>query len=329
MTSATGTTPTVLRTIAPAKVNLGLRVTARRPDGFHELRSVFLRLDLADELALTALEAHDTADRLVIEGDPDCPVEGNLVLTAVRAFRDAAAAPVGPAAVTLRKRIPMAAGLAGGSSDAAATLRLLARRHPGAVDDLRLDGVALAVGSDVPFFLSAVGGALVSGTGQEVEPLPPPIEPLGVLLVTPAVGLSTAAVFGAWDRLPEGARLPTVERDVLDLLAAELRAGASPSTIVGLAPALRDANDLWPAAVAVEPRMADCRTALEDRLARPVLMTGSGSTLVALLPDPPSAQDAAARLRSDLTAALAGARVAATATGTPYPPEVVIEQEGA
>ena len=316
---------TAVRTLAPAKVNLGLRITARRTDGFHELRSVFLRLDLADALHLTA--APDGKDHLVVEGDPDCPIEGNLVLAAARAFRDAAAAPVGPVAVTLRKRIPMAAGLAGGSSDAAATLRLLAQRHPGAVDDASLEAVAGAVGSDVPFFLAAVGAALVSGTGQEVDPLPPPIEPLGVLLVTPAAGLPTAAVFGAWDRLHDAGRLAPGDPDVVDRLAAELRAGAAPSTVLGLAPLLRDANDLWPAAVAVEPAMDTFRGGLEERLGRPVLMTGSGSTLVALYPDASQAEAAARRLAGGPPAGLGIARVAATASGTPYPPEVVIEQE--
>lgn len=328
MTHVAEMTPARLRTTAPAKVNLGLRVTARRADGFHELRSVFLRLDLADTLRLTT--GPDARDRLVIEGDPDCPIEGNLVLAATRAFRDAAATPVGPVALALHKRIPMAAGLAGGSSDAAAALRLLAQRHLGAVDDTSFEALARAVGSDVPFFMAAVGAALVSGTGQEMEPLPPPIEPLGVLLVTPPVGLSTAAVFGAWDRLHDAGRTVVEgDPDVVERLAAELRAGAPPATILGLAPLLRDANELWPAAVAVEPAMETFRGVLEDRLARPALMTGSGSTLLALYSEPALAEDVARRLASAPPTGLRNARVAAAASGTPYPPEVVIEEEGA
>lgn len=316
-----------LRTSAPAKVNLGLRVTARRPDGFHELRSLFLRLRLADDVRLA--DAVGASDTLVVEGDPDCPVDGNLALRACAAFRAAVSGGVrlGPVAVRLRKRIPMEAGLAGGSSDAAAVVRLLARRHPGALDDARRAELARSLGADVPFFLDAAGAALVSGVGEAVEPLPPPVEPLGVLLVRPDVGLSTARVFGAWDALHQEPA-PGAGPSVLDLLASELRAGASPSTIVGFASRLREANDLWPAAVAVEPRMPACRDALEDRLGRPVLMTGSGSTLVALHEDPSSAVAAAEALRASPPRVLGDAWVGASVSGTPYPPEVDIVEEG-
>jgi 4-diphosphocytidyl-2C-methyl-D-erythritol kinase len=136
-------------------------------------------------------------------------------------------------------------------------------------------------------------------------------------------------VFGAWDRLHEAGRVAPGDPDVVDRLAAELRAGASPSTVLALAPVLREANDLWPAAVAVEPAMERFRGALEDRLGRPVLMTGSGSTFLVLYPDAPQAHDAARRTASWPATGLDIARVAATVSGTPYPPEVVIEEEGA
>lgn len=321
---------TALRTSAPAKVNLGLQVVTRRPDGYHELRSVFLRLTLADEVSLA--DGDGPRDTLVVEGDPACPVDGNLALRAVAAIRSTVAADVPPVAIRLRKRTPLEAGLAGGSSDAAAVLRLLARRHPGVPDGSRRIALAASLGADVPFFLSAAGAALVTGIGEGVEPLPPPIEPLGVLLVRPPVGLPTARVFGAWDAHhgdghPGGAAVGRGAAAAIDELAAELRAGATPQALVALAPRLRDANDLWAAAVVVEPRMAGFRDALEARLGRPVLMTGSGSTLVALLDDPASAMDAAEALRADLPAPLVGAWLAASASGTPYPPTVDIEEE--
>jgi 4-diphosphocytidyl-2-C-methyl-D-erythritol kinase len=319
-----------LRTTAPAKVNLGLRITARRPDGYHELRSVFLRLDLADDLTLGDAPGRD--DRLEVDGDPECPIGDNLVLTAVEAFRATAArsgALVEGVAIRLRKRIPMAAGLAGGSSDAAAILRLLARRHPGAVDDLALAPLAQRLGSDVPFFVAAAGAAVVTGAGVELDPLPPPIEPLGVLLVTPAVRLATGRVFDAWDALhPDGA--DTLEGpDAGERLASELRAGAPPAAVVELAPALRDANDLWAGAVALEPALAGWRDDLEGRLGRPVLMTGSGSTLFVLSASPEEARRAAEGLRADLPVGLEGALLYACASTTPYPPEVVTMEEGA
>jgi 4-diphosphocytidyl-2-C-methyl-D-erythritol kinase len=180
----------------------------------------------------------------------------------------------------------------------------------------------------VPFFVEAVGAALVSGTGDSLEPLPPPIEPLGVLLVRPPVGLATGRVFGAWDRSHTGPHEPAPS-PVIDELAAELRAGARPRTLIQLAGRLRDANDLWAAAAAEEPRMGHCRDALETRLARPVLMSGSGSTLFALYPDRAAADEAAAELRAALPPALAGAWVEASASGTPYPPDVVSVEEGA
>lgn len=311
-----------LRTRAPAKVNLGLRVVARRADGYHALRSVFLRLDLADEVTLADATGPD--DTLVVEGDPDCPVEGNLVCAAVAGWR-ARVGVLAPLAIGLRKRIPMEAGLAGGSSDAAAVLRLLARRHD-APGDLPFRSMATSIGSDVPFFAEALGAALVTGTGDALEPLPPPIEPVGVLLVRPPIGLATGRVFAAWDAF--GGR-PQAASPVIDELAAELRAGTDPATIVGFAPRLRDANDMWPAAVSVEPRMDACRAALEDRLGRAVLMSGSGSTLFAVYPDPQGAREAMRLLHQDLPTAVAGAWVAASASGTPYPPDVVSIEEAA
>lgn len=316
-----------LRTTAPAKVNLALRVTGRRGDGYHGLESVFLRLRLADELTLS--DAPGPGDGLVIEGEPRLAVEGNLVSRAVAAFRGAARVPVGPVAVRLRKRVPLAAGLAGGSSDAAAVLRLLARRVPEGSLGTPLVALAAGIGADVPFFVDAAGAALVRGIGELVEPLPPPIEPLGVVLVIPPFGLATREVFAAWDALHPDGHDVSGTSDVAARLAVELRAGAEPATIVGLAPELRDANDLWPAAVAVEPRMAVVRDALEAHLGRPVLMTGSGSTLVCLAPTADDAGRIAEGLVREPPAGLLGARVEASASGTPYPPEVVIEEEAA
>jgi 4-diphosphocytidyl-2C-methyl-D-erythritol kinase len=149
-----------------------------------------------------------------------------------------------------------------------------------------------------------------------------------VLLVRPPVGLATGRVFGAWDRHHRGPRDPAPSPDI-DALAAELRAGARPETLVELAGRLRDANDLWSAATAEEPRLEHSRDALEARLERPVLMSGSGSTLFALYPDRASADLAAAGLRTDPPPALSGVWVEASASGTPYPPDVVSVEEGA
>ena len=162
--------------------------------------------------------------------------------------------PVPPMRFRLTKRIPMAAGLAGGSSDAAAALRLLAARHPGITTPEDIRQLAARIGADVPFFLDGAGAALVTGVGEAVEPLPPPIDPLGILLLTPLEGSSTPAVFRAWD---ESARAtapgPGVASDAIDRLARLLRGGVDAATLAAHAPALRSANDLWPAATMVTP----------------------------------------------------------------------------
>ena len=249
---------------APAKINLALAVVGRRPDGYHELRSVFLRLDLADTLTLSELPgAPVTPDELVIEGDPDCPVDGNLVLRAIFGFRGACAATrVPPTRAVLAKRIPMAAGLAGGSSDAATTLRLLSARHPGLLTSSQLGALAARIGADVPFFLDGAGAALVAAWATRWIRCHRPSNRSGCSSIRPPFGSSTPLVFGAWDALAEqAAAAPGVTIDAgseraVDDLAQVLRAGATPGDLVELTAVLRAANDLWPPAVRLTPRLA-------------------------------------------------------------------------
>jgi 4-diphosphocytidyl-2-C-methyl-D-erythritol kinase len=326
---------------AYAKVNLALAVTGRRGDGYHELRSVFLRLELADTLLLAGTARSTDGDGpasppdiLVVEGDPACPVTDNLVLRAIEAFRAAAARAgtvVPRVRVTLAKRIPMAAGLGGGSADAAAMLRLLAARHPGAIPSTDLETLAIGIGADVPFCLDGAGAALVSGIGEVVEPLPPPIDPVGVLLLSPAVGSSTAAVFSAWDDLTDPADTadpvapPTAARPAIDSLARLLRSGADGPTLAAHAPTLRDANDLWHAASAVTPGQVALRDSLERRLGRPVLLTGSGSSLFSLYPSPDAAAGIAAAVRSEPM--FATLRVNATRSTGPHPAHITSRRD--
>ncbi len=283
--------PEVLVGDAHAKVNLGLGLTGVRPDGYHELSSVFLRIALVDTLAVTMAGA-GRADRLVVD-DPACPVAGNLVLRAVAALR-ARADGRGRTAlpgllVSLAKRIPMGAGLAGGSTDAATALRLggAAWDLPVAPEDLH--AVAAGLGADVPFFVGGAGAALVTGIGENVTPLPDLRSRIGVLLLSPSFGLATPEVFRTRDRLPapDGAAAAAVAS-----LATAWMRGLDGPALAGHAVRLRDANDLWAAATAIEPRLDALRESLERTLARPVLLTGSGSTLYALYPSPEAALDA-------------------------------------
>lgn len=293
--------------LAPAKLNLALAVLGIRPDGFHELHSVMVPTGVADRLSLAVLPPGGR-DTLHVDGFDAGPVEDNLVLRALRAARQAARdagfgpeAPP-PLAARLDKRIPVAAGLGGGSSDAAAAVDAALEAWGVELDGGARLAVAASIGSDVPFFL--VGGpALVEGRGERLAPLGWlrdaagwPDRP-GLLLITPAVALSTPAVFRAWDagaRTAGGAaRLASAH------LADELRRGMLNSDmLLTRASVLAAANDLAPAAQAVEPALVPFKRALLRLLGRPVGLSGSGPTHWALYPSLAEAQEAASRLRA-------------------------------
>jgi 4-diphosphocytidyl-2-C-methyl-D-erythritol kinase len=295
--------------IAPAKVNLTLAVTGRRPDGFHDLHSIMVPLDLADRLALSPAFGPD--DRLHVvgpagQGAPDLgPPAANLALRAIVVARRAllAAGEDGPfpaLAVRLEKHIPAAAGLAGGSSDGAAALE--AALEAWGVED-RLSpaakhAAAAALGSDCPFFLAG-GWALVEGRGERVTPLPAPRgAPPAILLVTPAVPVSTPAAFArhaAGIRPPGGAALASSAH-----LAAELRSGLPVGRFLERAGILAVANDLVPAAADLVPALVPLRRGLGRLLGRPIGQSGSGPTLWALYGSRAEADAAAAAVRDAL-----------------------------
>ncbi len=162
--------------LAPAKVNLTLAVLDRRADGFHDLHSVMVPLDLADRLSVAVLPPGGD-DTLHITGYDPGPVADNLVLRAIAAARRAARPewgrpdPPPPLAARLDKRIPVAAGLAGGSSDAAAAVDAALEAWGVTLDEDARRACAAGLGSDVPFFLAG-GPALVEGRGERVTPLP-------------------------------------------------------------------------------------------------------------------------------------------------------------
>jgi 4-diphosphocytidyl-2-C-methyl-D-erythritol kinase len=256
---------------APAKLNLCLYLGGRRADGLHELCSLFEPLELADLIEISPA----AADEVVCPG-----VEGeNLATRALAALREEGWEGE-RLRVAIEKRVPVAAGLGGGSGDAAAILRLAA----GAVPDL--PRLAAALGADVPSQLRPVL-ALVGGAGERVEPLPEPVEHAAVLLPGGG-GLSTAAVFAEADRLGLG-------RDAAELegLAARLRraagAGATPLAYPELL-----VNDLEPAALSLRPDIGEALAALRAAGAPVAILSGSGPTAVGLFPDLASAREAAA-----------------------------------
>jgi len=240
---------------APAKLNLFLEVTGRRPDGYHLLDSVFQAIDLCDTVELAR------ADRisLSVEGGSAPSGPANL------AWRAAERLGVG-ASIRLVKRIPAGAGLGGGSSDAAAVLRGLNRLYGLKLPAEELRRHAVALGADVPFFLAG-GLARCRGIGDEVEPLPDP-PARRFLLVLPALETSTAAVYAALDAGLTGNRLSATVyvRDYLD------------SGKWGRAPRF---NRLQAVAEALDPRLGGVREAAERRLGVRLTLTGSGSAYFA------------------------------------------------
>ena len=302
--------------IAPAKLNLTLSVVARRDDGYHSLHSVFAPLGLADRLSLAV--AGGDRDTLHVSGFDPGDTADNLVLRAIAAARTAVGggwsggpSPAPPLAVRLEKRIPVAAGLGGGSSDAAAAIDGALEAWSAELDPETHLRVAAGIGSDVPFF-RAGGPALVEGRGEMVARLDGLHGTPGVLLVTPAVAVSTRDVFAAFDAIRthgDGAvRLTSMH------LAEELRAKLSTADLIARAGAMTVANDLLPATALVVPALVPFRRGISRLLGRPVGLSGSGPTLWALYASEAEAAEAATVVR----AALGDGRITAPGSGEPF-----------
>jgi 4-diphosphocytidyl-2-C-methyl-D-erythritol kinase len=278
---------------APAKVNLTLAVVGRREDGFHDLRSVMLRVGLSDRLTVES-GAAGGRDRLTVEGLPDTPVADNTILRAIELVRHRVDPRLPALEMTLDKRIPLAAGLGGGSSDGAAALGLAQAFWGVRLAPAEEMALGAEVGSDVPFFVSDATVAEVGGRGEVVRALSPVSGELGVLLVTPRGGLSTAQVFARFDDREDGQ--PSQASDATSELAAVLGNGLDAAALCDWAEKLHEANDLWPAASSLDPSLGTLRVGLEAATARPWLMSGSGPTLFALYPSVASAVQAGREL---------------------------------
>jgi 4-diphosphocytidyl-2-C-methyl-D-erythritol kinase len=251
---------------APAKVNLFLEVLGRRPDGYHELATLMAAVSLYDTLEFT--EAPPGPVRLRSD-HPSLSVEpDNLVCRAAELLRRRAGRDLG-AGVRLWKRIPLAAGLAGGSSDAAATLAGLNRLWRLGLDRGELAALGAELGSDVPFFF-ATPAAWCTGRGERVEPLALG-RPLDFVLACPPVGLATADVF----------RNVTVPAEPVD--GEAVRRAVAEGNVEELGRRLH--NRLQAAAERLCPAVADLHRRLADLQPAGVLMSGSGTTVFALCRD--------------------------------------------
>ena len=267
---------------APAKLNLCLYVGLRRDDGLHEIRSLFEPLELADELRIS--EAGE--DEVICEG-LDAP---DLTAAALAALREHGwDGP--PLRIEVSKRVPVGAGLGGGSADAAAVLRLAM----GELEGMR--SIAAGIGADVPSQLQP-RPCLVAGAGEVIEPAPPPGEH-AVVLLPQAEELATAAVYAEADRLgsPRGeAELEAIRRGLRDAVDA----GGSPLDY-------REhlVNDLQPAAISLRPEIDEALRALEEAGAAHAMVTGSGPTAFGLYPTAEDAAGAADELRGRFPGVLA------------------------
>jgi 4-diphosphocytidyl-2-C-methyl-D-erythritol kinase len=251
-----------VRVRAAAKVNLHLRVYSRRKDGFHGILSLFQAVSLADSIVIRSLKESDTIE---IEGDFDCPAQATTIYRAVIAYRDASGMRAG-LSLKVDKRIPAGAGLGGGSSDAAATLLGLQALLGGGLLPSDIAEIGASIGSDVPFFLSS-GAAIVSGRGEDVEPMESR-DDFSLVLAWPGFAVPTAGAYALLDReRPDDSREP-------DPGPAELEA------------AYRGEIGLWPFANSFEPVIGGSRPEI-PRAKRILLgagasfaaMSGSGSSI--------------------------------------------------
>jgi 4-diphosphocytidyl-2-C-methyl-D-erythritol kinase len=261
-----------LRERGYAKLNLVLHVGRPKDDGLHPLCSLFASIALADELEGVTGSGEDSVECPGVEGE-------NLALTAIEAFRTQAGVALPPVAVRIAKRIPTAAGLGGGSADAAAVLRMVNRMAGVPLDPPALRELAAGLGSDVPSQVEP-GHALVQSSGEVVEPVDLP--PMPVVLVPHPRGLATKEVYAEFDRLG-GAR---------ELLDPEpLRALAASADPARLASALE--NDLQPAALSLRPDLAGTLERLRGAGALGAAVSGSGPTCFGLFTGRTAAERAA------------------------------------
>jgi 4-diphosphocytidyl-2C-methyl-D-erythritol kinase len=303
---------------APGKVNLTLAVVGQREDGYHDLHSIVAPLRASDHITLRLLGGEGAEDELHCAGLPISGAGENLVLAALRELRREV--PIPPLDIVLEKRLPVAAGLGGGSSDAAAVLRGALELCGVELAEERLMQVAARIGSDVPLFLPG-GPVLMEGRGERVTPLAPWSEPApGVLLISAREGIKTPDVFAAFAAGVRGdaygAALVSSQH-----LASEALAGLTTVALLQRSAALASANDLLAAARAITPWLRPLDHSLRRLLGRPLSLSGSGPTLFLLYPSLYEAAEAgvlveAAVSRGELSLPDGGVLVTATELAT-------------
>ncbi|QQR79452.1 MAG: 4-(cytidine 5'-diphospho)-2-C-methyl-D-erythritol kinase [Deltaproteobacteria bacterium] len=246
---------------APAKINLTLRVTGRRANGYHDLDMVMVKLDLCDEIEIEARSSQLAAQGKNIEIFSESPVvpkdSSNSMWKAVELLQKETGKNFA-VKITIQKNIPVAAGLGGGTSDAASVLKSLNEKLDLGVSSQRLKELAVKIGADVPFFLCD-GPQRVTGIGDILEPTQ--VKPLYVILMNPGFPVSTKDVYGWWDELESPSELTALKTDATR-------------------PDLE--NDLEKVVIPRYPVLAQMKEALLNAGALGALMSGSGGTVFGL-----------------------------------------------
>jgi 4-diphosphocytidyl-2-C-methyl-D-erythritol kinase len=276
-----------------AKVNLTLEVGPRDAQGWHPVVTYLQRLAWDDQVRIRPLTR--AGMELRVQGREAPRGRRNLAVRAAVAWRKVAGALPPGLSLELRKRIPWGTGLGGGSADAAATLRALSTLWPAPSLQIALE-VAQGLGSDVPFAWSGLPAAVGRGRGEVLEAAPFLPQGWTLVVVVPSVRLSTAQVYARYD---EGLPLPqgSLGRRTQEAASVLATGDASEGTLRQLGELV--GSDLWPAAVRLEPSLKDVAQRLRAAAGpgRPVAMTGSGSALFAILPDPGEAMAVARQVR--------------------------------
>lgn len=294
----------------PAKVNLFLEVIGKRPDGYHDLVTLMAPIDWYDTIRFrehgpSRSDPH-RSDRLAVRGSDLTAGDDNLVLRAVRALRSYREFPT--LEIELEKRLPFGAGLGGGSSNAAGTLRWITDHYELAVPEKELRAIATDLGSDVPFFLGE-GAAICRGRGERIEPIREPLfggaQPHFVLLL-PELSCATAVVFGAltFPLTSPDAPIPFDSR----AFTRKYEDGRGEETERRSRPPFF--NRLEATAIESYPDLRPIADWLDGHDSIAWLLTGSGSTFFAVFSEPESAESFADRARCELGLATRVCRLA-------------------
>jgi 4-diphosphocytidyl-2-C-methyl-D-erythritol kinase len=255
---------------APAKINYLLDVISRRPDGYHDLRMIMQRVDLCDEITLSLVKTAGISVSCGKNGVPDGP--GNIAWKAAHAMLEAAESFQG-ISISITKNIPVAAGLGGGSSDAATVLMGMNELLHLGLSDQRLMEIGVTLGADVPFFIFKKT-ALAEGIGEALSVMPE-MPQAWVLLVNPGVHVSTAWVYK---------NLQLTNRGELNKLPVSYSDIESVCSIFS--------NDLETVTIPAFPVIATIRDAMLQHGARGAMMSGSGPTVFGLFADKDTAESA-------------------------------------